>query len=331
MKIPARPEWDIIDSSKLDDFIRCKRYYFFSHILGWRPEMPNIHLIFGQAYHIGREHQLINGYDEFDKAYYKFLDEYNKYIHPDDYAIYEPKTPTAALMAYIKFNEERSSDLLDNEVVTIDGEKMTEIGGKVNIGNNRFLHYRMDSIMRRKEDGKIFSWDHKTTSENYITKRMWAEQFHLGIQNGTYTHCLYCLFPIEQVLGVEFCGAGFKHLKRGSSAREAGHHVTLQRVPAFKTPEQMNSWLWTVNDLCAQLELEMDKLSHCDDSDPTLMAFGMSPKSCTSFSGCPFHDYCLAWQNPLRQCEEPPLGFKEEFWNPAEQETKVKKDLTFGE
>jgi hypothetical protein len=60
--------------------------------------------------------------------------------------------------------------------------------------------------MRRLSDGKVFSWDHKSTSGKYINNDSWANQFYLSIQNGTYTHCLYCQYPIEDVLGIEFCG-----------------------------------------------------------------------------------------------------------------------------
>lgn len=327
MTIPYHPTHDIKDSSKLDTFIRCKRRYFYEYLLGWRPDYPNHDLHFGQAWHLAREHQLLYGYDDIEGAYTKFIDYYREQFHPDDDEINKPKTPMAVLHTLMKFNEERQSDLTENEVVVLDGTKMTEISGTVPVDENRVLYYRMDSIMRRKEDDMIFSWDHKSTNGKYINGRQWAEGFHLGLQNGTYTHCLYCIFPIEQVLGIEFCGTGFEFLKRGSSARSAGYHATFRRVPAYKTPDQMNSWLWTVNYLLDALEFEMENLSHCKESDQVLMAFPMNPSSCTDFRGCPYHDYCLAWQNPLQNAYEPPIGFKIEFWDPSAMDTRVKKDL----
>jgi hypothetical protein len=211
----------------------------------------------------------------------------------------------------------------------LDGNLMTEISGTVPIDDKRVLHYRLDDIMRRLDDGKVFSLDHKTTSGKYINSRQWAEQFHLSIQNGTYTHCLYCLFPIEQVLGVIFDGVGFEYLSRGSAIRPAGYHATIQQVPAYKTPEQMNTWLWLVNELCDDVERDMDRLSHCKEEETVLMSFHQNPKSCTSYKGCPFIDYCLSWQNPLQHCDEPPLGFRTEFWNPAEVKTTNRKDLVW--
>ena len=71
----------------------------------------------------------------------------------------------------------------------------------------------------------------------------------------------------------------------------------------------------------------MDRLHHCKEGDNVLMAFPMNNGSCTKYKGCPYYDFCLAWQNPLQRAYEPPLGFRTEFWNPSEMETTNKKDL----
>jgi hypothetical protein len=128
---------------------------------------------------------------------------------------------------------------------------------------------------------------------------------------------------------VEFDKTGFEYLKKGSANRPAGYHVTTRRVPAYKTPEQMNTWLWLVNTILDEIERDMECLSHCTESDEVLMAFRQNPKACSDYRGCEFHDYCLAWQNPLRCCYEPPLGFITRFWDPMEREATVKKDLNF--
>jgi len=329
LPINEHPTWLIHDSSKLDEYLRCPRSYFFRYILGWNLDMPAHDLLFGEAWHKGREYQLLHGYHQIDGAMEAFNNLYRQYFSQEEDNLYLPKVPAGALNAYMKFAEERYSDLVENEVVELDGVKMTEISGTVPVDEHRFLHYRIDSILGRLSDGMIFSWDHKTTTENYLNGRQWAEQFYLGVQNGTYTHCLYCMFPIEQVLGVEFCGTGFAYLQRGSANRPAGYHASFRRVPAFKTQDQMNVWLWTVNHLLDEIDRDMDRLSHCSDNDEVLMSFCMNPTSCTDFRGCAYHDFCLSWPNPLRCCEEPPLGFKEEFWNPAEIQTSVKKNLTW--
>lgn len=327
--LPNQTTWSIMDSSKLDEYITCPRKFFFTHVLGWRMDIPSHDLHFGSSWHKAREYQLLHGYSDIEGAMNAFLTEYRKHFAPETDAIYIPKTPASALHGLMKFADERANDLIENEVVEIDGVKMTEISGSVPIAEDRIIYYKMDSILRRVEDGKIFSDDHKTTSGKWIHDTRWDEEFHLSLQNGTYTHCLYCLFPIEQVLGVQFTKTGFEFLERGSKNRSAGYHATIRTVIAYKTPEQMNTWLWTVNQLMDEVERDMDRLSQCQEGDSVLMAFRQNPKSCTAYGGCPFHDFCMAWQNPLQRCDQPPIGFRQEFWNPVEIQTTNKKNLTW--
>lgn len=313
-----RPEWEVLDSSKLSDFSTCPRKFFFAHILGWSPDRPNQDAWFGEAWHSAREHMLLNGYEDVAGAYDKFLHKYRQRFDEDTDELYPAKNPAGALNALINFANYYRDDLEKNEVL------FTEISGSVPINEDRVIYFRMDSIVRRKEDGRIFSWDHKTTKS---FGRTWADQFALSWQSGTYTHCLYCMYEPDQVLGVEFCGTQFEYLTRSSSKRPAGHYASFQRVPAWKTKDQMQVWLWNISDLINHIEYELDRLQYCDEDDPVLYAFPMNPESCTKYWGCPYHDYCLSWPNPLQRCYEPPIGFIEKFWDPREIETTHKKEL----
>ena len=326
MIIPVHPTWEIIDSSKLDTWLDCQRQFFFTHLLGWRVDRPAHDVHFGNAWHKAREWQLIHGYLDIAGAYKAFLDYYRNTeedpdkdgFEPDTDEMYRPKDPTNVLNAITKFAEERQGDLTENELL------FTEISGSVPIDEKRVLYYRMDSILRNLETEMVFSWDHKSAKR---FSRPWEEKFHLSIQNGTYTHCMYCIFPIEEVMGVEFCGTCFEWLSRGSKLRGPGYHINFRRVPAFKTPDQMNVWLWNVNKHYDEIERQLDWLSHCKEGDAVMMAFPMNTNSCTKYWGCAFHDYCISWPNPLQRCAEPPLGFKVEFWDPREMETTHKMEL----
>lgn len=321
--LTPHPTWNIRDSSKLDTYLDCPRQFFYRYILGWTIDKPAHDLYFGNAWHIAREHMLLHGYDDIQGAYSAFIDFYRKEFPSETDDLYRPKDPMAVAMALTKFSAERQSDLIENEVL------FTEISGTVPVDEKRVLYYRMDSVMRNKETGKVFSWDHKSATEKSMNYRGWADKFHLCVQNFTYTHCLYCMYPIKDVLGVEFCGTAFGYLSRGSKARSPGYQITFNRVPAFKTPQQMNVGLWNVCNILDRLDQDMDRLYQCKQSDQVLMAFPMNPGSCTKYWGCAFHDYCLSWENPLRQCQEPPLGFRQEFWDPSAMQTTTKKDLSW--
>jgi len=332
--IPNHPSWEVLDSSKLDDFLQCPRRFFYCHVLGWRLDQPQHDLYFGESWHMAREYQLINGYEDVEGAYNVFINHYRKEFPEETDANFRPKVPEAVNQALLNFAVTYHNDLEENELLTNPdtGEPFTEIAGTVPIDDTRHLHFRMDSLLQRKSDEMVFSWDHKSSSAGYMSPRWngqdpWGDQFFLGIQNGTYTHCMYCIFPVERVLGVEFCGCGFEYLKRGSSARPAGYYSTLRRVSAFKSPDQMNVWLYIVLDTLNNIEREFDSLSHSSENDEVLQAFPLNPGGCGKYRGCEFHEYCKLWSNPLRQCQEPPLGFRQEFWDPREKDSRNKMNL----
>lgn len=322
--IEKHDSWDIRDPSKLDVFLDCRRQYFYQHILGWQSEAPKQDAYFGESWHKAREYMLLHGYQDVKGAYLAFLDHYRKEFTPETDELYIPKTPEAAALGILNFSldEVRRHDL---ELATV---LHTEISGTVPVDESRVLHFRMDSVLEDKQTGMIFSWDHKTTKR---FGRFWEDKFYLCLQNFTYTHCLYCMYPIERVKGVEFCGAQFEFLQRNSKVRNAGYHVSFQRVPAWKTPEQMNAGLWTVLDLLEELDRETDRLSDCHEEDSVMTAFPMNPQSCTKYFGCQFHDYCMSWPNPLQHCFEPPIGFVQEYWDPREMETTNKMNLEWSE
>jgi hypothetical protein len=329
MTFPLTPEptWSILDSSKLKTYGECPRLFFYEYILGWKLDTPAQDLHFGTSWHDAREHQLLNGYGDVPGAFAKFLTRYREMFPETSDYLYHPKTPSAAYAGLVNYAVNHSHDLDDYEVVEIGGKKMTEISGKVPIDDKRVLFYRMDSIMREKQTGMIESWDHKTTSGKWFDNTKWDREYYLSVQNGIYTHCLYCLFPIDKVRGVKFCKTGFEYLSRGSANRPAGSYAKTRNIEAYKTPEQMNVWWYNTIARLDDIERDMDRLHHCNEEDTIMQAFEMRESACNNYHGCPFHDFCLSWANPLQHSYQPEIGFKVEFWDPSHQQTTNKMDL----
>jgi hypothetical protein len=318
MTIPNETESQLIfDSSKIDTFLACNRRFFYEHVLGWRPESPNNHLHFGTAWHIAMEHLLLHGYDTAPNAYNEFLAFYRSDPHFSEETdeLYCPKDPTGCAVALAEYAMHYSDDLDNFKVLH------TEVSGSVPIAPNRSIYFKMDSILQEIQTGEIFSLDHKTAKR---FGRTWEDKFFLAIQNGTYTHVMKSVYDPNLVKGVEFNGVSFEYLKRGSAQRPQGYNIGFQRVPAFKSPDSMLAWLWNINTIIEQIEREFEMLDECKESDNVLTCFPLNPTACTNFFGCPYHNFCLAWSNPLRYCDEVQPGFVVNHWNPLDEETTEK-------
>jgi hypothetical protein len=308
-----KPSWNVLDASKTQRFMECPRAFFYEYILGWRPEMPSNHLVFGEAWHQALEFCYINGFDQdtIIEAFSIFLKEYRKTFSEDTDEIYSPKTPYNAAKALALYAQNYKNDNFD--------VLATEIGGRVSISDNFSLTFRMDGLCYDPGKNCKFVLEHKTTKS---VARQWADQWSLSFQVGTYTHALHCMYPEDEVAGVIVNGTCFQ--KRD---------IKFMRVPIYKTLNHMNAWLADALYWANSIKREFYELSDSRDSDSVLQAFPRNPVSCTKYFGCPYHDFCCIWSNPLQRCDELPLGFMEDHWNPLDREVKkeVSLDLPGGE
>ena len=293
-----------IDSSKLKDFKACPRKFFYSHVLGWRSEMPNIHLVFGSAWHEAMEHLLLNGYSDTSvgEAFDKFLEYYRQYFPPETDGIHKAKTVDNALVVLAKYSAfpDYHRDLEDFKVL------FTEIAGSVSVDETHVLYFRMDSILQNNHTLKIRSREHKTGSRTW----QWEDQWLLDGQVGTYNHVLYCLYPRDQVDGIELNGIFF--LTRKTDPYD------FRRFLIKRTEDQMQVWLDTVRYYLWEIDREYELLDEANESDMTMKCFPLRDTSCQAYGRlCEFHDFCMAWPNPLRKAFDPPIGFRKEYWDPT--------------
>jgi len=293
------PSWEIFDSSKIQTFMTCPRKYFFNYILGWSSETPNHDLIFGQAVHEGMAYMLTHEMTEetVEMAYEEFLNYYRQYYDKETDEIFVPKTPKNAFYGFaVYLTKYRDQDFFKTKYI--------EIGGRLSTGKHTLV-YKLDSVCE-DENRRIFSLEHKTTK--YGFKKVWFDQWLLSLQVGTYSYALRCLYP-ETVPVVIINGISYSKTK-----------VDVERQPVKKTVSQLNGWLFMVNYWIDQIKLEQKIFLENYDQD-VLDCFPMNPVSCTQyFRVCPFHDFCMAYQNPLKFSDgEPPDGFQRHYWNPLEE------------
>jgi len=316
MPLPTHhPTWDILDSSKIKMFQTCPRQFFYRYIVGWCEDAPQIHLDFGEAWHRALAHLYSTDFSS-EQVYVAWRDHFQPYfcerfpIEVQD--IYYPKTSGNALTALAAYAATYPKDRDRYRVLEV------EVSGTVPISESRVMHFRMDSILE-DESGKVFSLEHKTASSLYN----WDEQWSLAVQPGTYNHCLLCMygFDEEKVRGIIMNATVFPRKKRDWAP-------DFHRVPAYRNTRQMNQWLWQVNDCFDAVESEMTRMEKCKEGDPIMSCFPMNPESCIKYGRvCEFHDYCVAWSNPLREIGQVPIGMKKKFWDPREAEVKKKVTL----
>ena len=310
--IPYHKEWDIIDSSKLNDFILCQRMYFYRHLLGWRAESTRNDLKFGEAIHKAQEHLLRYGYDQIAPAYDAFLECYREEFPESTDELFATKTPARALLALIAYTKYYPHDLDEYEVLH------TEISGTVPISNKNILHFRMDDILRERSTNRYGSFEHKTKGGGIYDS--YANQWPMSVQVGAYHHALYCLYGEDDVFGVKINTMGFLKTK-----------FDFRRFPFKLSKKQMQVWMNMVGYYFDQLEAEMKILADERPSDSTLLAFQPCPSSCDKWFGCPYLDFCTCWPNPLQRCDEVPMGYVEEFWNPMNMDATEKMEFKQGE
>jgi hypothetical protein len=298
------PSWFVLDSSKIEDYIKCPRYFFYHHILGWRKEEESKDLIFGEAWHLAQEMLLKKGYnqDAINEGYLLAEACYREaFPNPETDIQRIPKVPAAIFAALPKYIEQYKDD--DEEVLH------TEITGSVPIASNKILRFKMDSVLFDKNKGHL-SRDHKTGSQNSST---WREGFKMKFQFGTYQHVLHCLY--KDVWGIEVNGAVFTKTKG----------VEYVRIPVRRTVEMMEVWLHLANYYYDRIQSDVNMIRQSLEEDKVMPCFIMSTTNCAIYSGCAFMDFCQSWPNPLNQdLTNPPEGFRVEFWNPIELEEKSK-------
>ena len=298
--IQAHNTWNIIDSSKLQEFMNCPRKYFYRYMLGWAGEGKNIHLIFGEAWHRALEVLMRKGYsgDSIKEGMEQFTEYYRRYYEPYEDEFNRPKNPGYALDGLIDYVTHYQNDKF--EVIH------TEVHGTIPLDDTRLLTGRIDSICR--DERGYFVLEHKTGSS---LTAAWSGQWTLKVQIGTYLHALYCMYPPEAIYGLIVNGVFFLKTM-----------FKYERVIIRKMPNAMQAWMDMALYYYKQIEVETERLieEQVEDNE-TMVSFPMNTESCTKYNKmCMYADLCTTWNNPLQRCDSCPLGFVEKWWNPAESD-----------
>lgn len=316
----------LIDSMKIQSFMKCPRRFFYEFVLGWQPEAQSVHLGFGIAIHDAMEHLMVHRRDATAKGYtneallsalYAFKTSYREQF-PDEQndEVREPKTLSNGIrMLTMYVNNWAADDFRTLEV---------EVAGSVIIDDRRLLYFRSDAIIEDPNYG-ICSDEHKTTGAQGFSSS-WQIQWPLKIQVGTYSHMLHCLF--DDVYGVIINGMKVcnpPRIKKDGEPYANSRDCEFLRVPSYRSPEALLQWLYTVRYYFDEIERQLDVLTAEDDAQVCMRAFPLAPESCSDYGGCPFHGICTTRRNPLQEADRPPMGYCTRHWDPRSEMMKAGK------
>jgi hypothetical protein len=299
----------VFDSSAVREHMDCPRKYYFSSVRHWKFEAPNKHLEFGTAWHLAKEHLILNGMSgkTLEEAYLLFLHHYRQFFTPAEDVTNKPKNPEGCMMGLEQVAERWEQPL---EVFG------TEMAGQVPIGPERLWAFKIDALIR--DSRGVFIIDHKTASR---LDANWADSFLQSVQMQGYIWAVSYYFPelLNDFKGVHVEGTVFR-------ARDA------ECVDIFVKRDELalNEWLFQVNHQIDLIQWSEDVLAESEPTEPFLRAYPKNTEACTKYGRCPYMDICLSGHNPLAM-KEPPIGFEVREWNPLAEEAHAKVILRPGE
>jgi hypothetical protein len=299
---PGSDVFNVIDSTKIRCFKSCPRQFFYNYVLHWRTDSPNIHLEFGTAWHLAKEHLFNHGWSDanVNEAYALFLSHFRKFFSESDDMNLAPKNASNALSA---LREYTAAFRGMNERLTVLG---SEVAGRVRLSDDFDMSVKIDLIVRDSTD-MVWILDHKTASRDSPT---YDESYFLSDQMYAYTNALFSMYPAEDVAGA------YVDI---SVLRKTGN--LHKRLPIRRTFDHIEEWHQTILYWAHLLRLEYLQLSAELDANLAdakhMAAFPKNTESCTKYGRCPYMSLCLQCGNPMTGgADEPPQGFRREVWNP---------------
>ena len=305
--VPTAETHNVFDSTKIKTFMASPRGYFYEYVLGWRSEAPNIHFVFGGAWHEAMEIIHKDGFDagSLKIAMQKFIDEFEKlYPDKDTWEQFYPKTPGVALNALMAYVETYKNKDREDEVL------YTEVSGALPVSDENIVNFKLDTLIKNKN--RYFSREHKTTSRMGLS---WEKSWSINFQVDTYNYALNMLYPMLKEShgdgypqGVVINGVG---LYKSKSPQFQRVHIYKQENSILKYKIEANYWIDAI-------KREMELLADCSPDDPVMAAFPCNTEGCNNYGGCKIAHLCNNHFNPLQNLEIP-SGMKVEHWDPRDQ------------
>lgn len=306
----------LFDNTRLSEFKRCPRKYFYRHVLHWDTIGTKPALVFGSSWHAAMDVIWANikhmpKLQLAEAAYVAFVDNWTNegMLHPDemDYEQLKelsPRTPQHAMEMIAAYIDERSKSKDDFELIHTERPFAVPIDP-----NDDTLFYvgKIDKVVRRRN--KIMGIEHKTTTaykKDGPFRSQFVDSFSPNSQVDGYLYTLHMMFPGE--VGGVWVDASLVH------KQEEG----FMFIPVERQLRHLDSWLWEVRWWIAMVEGNLEMANKVSPNDDFMTAFPKNTNSCWDFNtSCPYMIPCKSWPNPLGK--PPPPGFIISNWDPLHE------------
>lgn len=324
----------LYDNTRIQDFRRCPRYYFFRHVRDWRRSGDLARaLAFGSAWHEAMDvvwktvssGELSDPQQVVDAAYAAWVKKWVESGMPepsemDSELIAEmmPRVPAVALDMLYAYVPKRWSTMRQVEIIEVERAFAVPL-----TPDDPTLFYigRMDKVVD-PHNGAVRVIEHKTTtlSKGYgkgsepKIRPIYLDSYSPNSQVDGYLFALHLLYKTFQRFEV-WVDAALVH-RSGED---------FQFIPLEKQVAHLDSWLNDTHYWIEQIERETAKALNHTPRSPVLAAFPKNTSSCLDYNRtCPYLDLCKARANPLEWIE-PPGGFVVYRWNPLDHIGKPKE------
>jgi len=296
-----------LDNSRLSEFKKCPRAFFFSYLRHFKPAKVQLPLDFGTSWHAAMDEfyhlyyeKEVRGPDLAAKAMEAFNAKWAELGHPlviplnmkEEYGFRNPGTAREMLFGYL---DHWAAFLSQHELVAIE----QPFAIPIDPDNGRLFYVgRIDKILRRKSNGLVIGVEHKTSSmysKEYGFQYKVTEKFSIDSQVEGYSIFLRHKYP-KQFEGV-YVDLALLHANRF----DVFTHVPVIRSGAL-TDQFIEDSLFYI-----------DSLLRCNED-------GFFPKNApggceTPYGFCDYHPICKFAADPMN-IEEPPDKFKRAPWEP---------------
>lgn len=311
------------DNTRISDFQRCPRYYFFRHVMHWTPDSgPSLPLSFGGAWHAAMDVMwdgIAHGVPEAElvmASYAAFVEHWIACGLPDpheiDFVLQDqmmPRVPSRALEMLYAYYEKRYELIRGLELVSVERSFVVPIKPH---DEKLFYVGKIDKTVRAGKN-RVRAFDHKTTTSvkaegggSHKIRPMFLETFSPNRQMDGYNFSLKLTYPNDRV--DVWVDVALLHKQSED----------FQLVTVDRTMDQLNAWLSDTIKWISKIEDELLELQQCDSHDSYMSAFPKNTNSCFDFNtACPYLPLCKARPNPLTWPDAPP-AYKFEKWDPLE-------------